>query len=300
MTLARTYDTAKVRRGALRHVLPLFGYPLLIWRNRYMVYNFLRRDILGRFHGSVLGWYWLLMQPLVQFAIYFFVFGVLFGDPKRGIAASEQFALYLFSGVIAFHALTESTSQCCGIVVENGNLVKKVAFPSEVLPVHVAVTSVVIYLVGAVVVLAIGLALGAIHPGPLLLALPLVLAVQAVLTLGIGLLLASVNVFLRDTAQIWRIVTMAWMFLSPVFWPPDTMLIKFAGTPIIPGILFGMNPAYSLLQAHRIALGISGPSGEVLTHFWSNLATALAWALFFLLLGYTTFVSRKHKFADIV
>ncbi len=299
MTLVRTYDSATAQSAA-RYVLQIFTYPAQIWRNRYMVYNFLRRDIMGRFHGSVLGWYWLLMQPLVQFALYFFVFGILFGDPRRAIAASEHFALYLFSGVIAFYALIESTTQCCSIVVDNGNLVKKVAFPSEVLPVHVAITSAVLYLVGASVLVVIGLLLGAIRPGLLILALPLVLAVQVVFTLGIGLLLASVNVFLRDTTQIWRIVTMAWMFLTPVFWPPATMLGKFGGSPLVPGLLFGLNPAYPLLQAHRIALGVADPEGVPLQGFWMHLGTAASWAAFFLLIGYVTFASRKHKFADIV
>ncbi|MBX3462900.1 MAG: ABC transporter permease [Planctomycetes bacterium] len=303
MTLVRNYDAATAPRGFLRHLLPLAGYPAQMWRNRFMVQNFLRRDLLGRFHGSFLGVYWLLAQPLFQFAVYYFVFGLLFGNWKMGQAPDPHFAIYLFSGVIAFHALVESTSQSCSIVVDNGNLVKKVAFPSEVLLVHVSVVSLVIYLVGAVVVVVAGLLTGVLQPGPLLLALPLVLLVQGVMTLGLGLLLSSLNVFIRDIAQLWRIATMAWMFVSPVFWEPALMQGKFPAW--VTGVMFGVNPAFPLLQAHRAALGITGAiegstSGVPIGDFWPNLGAASLWAVGFLVVGYGVFMSRKHKFADLI
>lgn len=309
MTLVRTYDAATARSGLLHHLPQIIGYPTGIWRNRFMVQNFLRRDLMGRFHGSFLGAYWLLAQPLFQFVVYYFVFGLLFGNYKFGSGQppDPHFAIYLFSGVIGFHALVETTSQTCTIVVDNGNLVKKVAFPSEVLPVHVSLVSVVIYLIGAIVLVITGLVSGVMHPGWDLLGLPLVLAVQVVMTLGIGLLLSSMNVFIRDVSQLWRIIAMAWTFLSPVFWEPAMMEHKFG-----PGakLLFGLNPAYPLLQAHRAALGITGSLdnpheglvtiGVPIGDFWFHLGIAALWAIGFLVVGYAVFMSRKHKFADLI
>jgi ABC-type polysaccharide/polyol phosphate export permease len=309
MTLVRHYDAATAPRGLIRHLLPIVGYPARIWRNRFMVQNFLRRDLMGRFHGSFLGAYWLLAQPLFQFIVYYFVFGLLFGNWKAGSGQppDPHFAIYLFSGVIGFHALVETTSQTCTIVVDNGNLVKKVAFPSEVLPVHVSLVSVVIYLIGAVVLVLVGLLSGILQTGWLVLALPLVLVVQVVMTLGIGLLLSSLNVFIRDVSQLWRIIAMAWMFLSPVFWEPELMAHKFGA---LSKLLFWLNPAFPLLQAHRAALGVTGsmnnpPEGMVTVgvpvgDFWFHLGIASAWALGFLVVGYTVFMSRKHKFADLI
>lgn len=293
MTLIRHYDAANAPRGALHQILPIVGYPALIWRNRYMVQNFFRRDLLSRVHGSILGVWWILLQPLFLFAIYFLVFGVMLGD-----GPNEQFAIYLFSGVIVFVSLVEATSQCCQIVVDNGNLVKKVAFPSEVLPVSVSATSIVTYLVGAVVCVVAGIAFGVLHPGWPMLAWPLVMLVQFAMTLGIGLFLANLYVFVRDVGQVWRLVAMSWQFLSPVFWEPKLMRVKLEEhAPWAATVLETCNPAYSLIMAHRLALGGTHP---MLGDFWTQLGLAAAWATFFLLLGYSTFMASKHKYADLV
>ncbi|MCC7062545.1 MAG: ABC transporter permease [Planctomycetes bacterium] len=292
MTLVRHYDAATAPRGPLRHLKSLIGYPGLVWRNRYMLQNSMRRDLLGRVHGSFLGVYWILLQPSFQFLLFYFVFGVLY---RRSDIPAADFAVYLFSGVIVFLSLVEATTTCCTTIVDNGNLVKKVAFPSEVLPVHVALVSLVTYLVGAIVCLAVGLIAGVLHLSWAILALPLVLVIQFVMTLGLGLMLANLYVFVRDVGQVWRIVGQAWQFLTPVFWMPKQL--EEALGPNGAWWVAELNPAYSLVMAHRIALGGSDP---MLGDLWSNIGTAAAWATFFLVLGYSTFMASKHKYADLV
>ena len=286
MTLVRTYDAATAERSAFHHVWSLARFPQLVWANRYMVQNFLRRDLMARVNGSVLGVGWILLQPLFTFAIFWVVFGFFL---KKGEGPpSAEFALYMFTGVITFHALNEATAQACSIIVENGNLVKKVAFPAEVLMVHVALVSLVIYLVGATVAFVGGLVTGLGHPGWYTAALPLVLLVQFTMTLGLGLLLANLHVFLRDTAQLWRLISQAWMFLSPVFWGPKDLEGKLPVAVL--DWMQALNPAWPLIQVHRMALGGSttdfGP-------FWTQLGIAAAWAVGFLLVGYSLFMVKK-------
>jgi lipopolysaccharide transport system permease protein len=292
MTLVRNYDAATAAQGAWRHVLGIFGYPVLVWRNRFMVQNFLRRDLMNRVNGSFLGVGWMLLQPMFLFAVYFLVFGVFFDRTGQGPDAA--FAIYLFSGVIVFHALAEATTQCCTLIVDNGNLVKKVAFPAEALLVPVAASSIVTYLVGAIVCLVAGLATGVARPGWLLLAWPLVIATQFLFVLGVGLVLANLYVFVRDIAQLWRIVVMAWMFLSPVFWGEDQLgsLPEWARTA-----LTAVNPAFPLIQAHRLVLG--GDPAH-LGAFWPQYGVATAWAAGVFVLGYAVFMSRKHKYSDLI
>jgi lipopolysaccharide transport system permease protein len=295
MTLVRNYDAATASRSAFAHVGSLLGFPALVWRNRFMVQNFLRRDLMSRVHGSFLGVGWMLLQPLFLFAIYYFVFGLLFGAKGTDGGPNPTYAIYLFSGIIVFHSLTEATSQACTTIVDNGNLVKKVAFPSEALLVHIAAVSLVIYVVGALVCLVAGMVLGVAHPGWLLLAWPLVLIVQFTLTLGIGLLLANLYVFVRDVAQLWRMLVMAWMFLSPVFW--DMELLNTKCPPSLVPWVMNLNPAFPLLQTHRLVLGGSEAHFGA---FWPQLGVAAAWALGLLVVGYSIFMSRKHKYSDLI
>ena len=291
----QTYSAEDAPRGVLRHLLPVFGYPSVIVRYRWLIAHFFRRELLGRFRGSALGIFWVLVQPLFLFAIYFMVFGLLFGNWKLGQPPDVRFAIYLFSGIVAFNAMTEGTSRACTVVVDNGNLVKKVAFPSQLLPLPVILVALMVYLVATVICVVAGMAFGVIQPGILILALPLVLLVQLLLTLGIGLLLATFQVFARDTSHLWGILAMAWFFLSPVFWPITMMRDKFGELATI----FTYNPAYPLLQCHRLALGIRDDAGT-LGSFWPQLGVTALWAVFFLMLGFGVFMSRRHKFADLV
>jgi ABC-type polysaccharide/polyol phosphate export permease len=296
MSMARTHDASTRAKSALGHATTLSGYPAKIWQNRYMVQNFFRRDLMSRFHGSMLGAWWMLIQPLFMFGVYYLVFGKLF---NRGAGATMEYALYLFSGIVLFHALVEATSTCCGIIVANGNLVKKVAFPSEALPIHVGLVSLVIYAVGALVSIAASVITGTWTPGWGLLALPLVMIVQFVMIVGMGLLLGNANVFVRDVSQLWRIFGMAWMFLTPVFWVPSMLFTALGADSAVPSIMMNVNPAYPLVMAQRVALfGEHAQYGMV--DLWGNLGIAAIWAVGFLVVGYTTFVANKHKHADIV
>ena len=295
MTTVRSFDSDARETGLLVRLRALGGFPQLVWKNRNMVANFYQRELMSRFHGSLLGAWWMLVQPLFMFAVYYVIFGKLYG---RGEGDPVEFALYMFSGVVCFHALNEALSTSCTIVVSNGNLVKKVAFPSEVLPIPSALVSLVLFAVGAVVVVAVGVTTGKSTPGIELLYLPIVILLQLVLTLGIGLLLANANVFIRDVQQVWRIFSMAWFFLSPVFWHPR-MMGELIGDPTLTQLAFYANPAYSLLMAHRIALG-----GEIaalgITDIWGHISVLAAWAFTTLVLGHLTFTANKHKHADLV
>lgn len=295
MVLARTFDTAAPRGGLGARFGMLFGLPKLIWQNRNMVMNFFQRDLMGRFHGSMLGAWWMLVQPLFMFAVYYVIFGLLY---QRGAGDQLSFALYMFTGVICFHALNEALSASCNIIVGNNNLVKKVAFPSEVLPIPAALVSVIQFLVGAVLAVIIGLSTGRFAPGIEMLFLPVVLVLQLFLTLGIGLLLANANVFIRDVQQVWRIFSMAWFFLSPVFWDPK-MMSGMIQDETLTAIAFNANPAYSLLMANRIALAGELPQLGIVD-FWGHVGVLALWAFGMLTLGHMTFTANKHKHADIV
>jgi len=283
------------RRGVLRHLGAVLRYPARIWRHRLLVQNFFRRELFGRFRGSFLGVFWVLVQPIFLFSIYFFVFGFMFGV-KFGAEPGPAFAVYMLSGLLVVTNYMEATSRACTVVVENGNLVKKVAFPCELLPVHLVGVATMVFIVGLIVLMVIGLSTGTVTPDLRLLVWPLVLLVQIVFCLGVGLTLACVHVFMRDTSHIWALLGQAWMFLSPAFWYLEGEGGLLAKTEWAGWLR--LNPLYPLMQAHRLALGVT-PS-RVDGTLGGHLAVAAAWAIAFLVLGHAVFTSRREKFADLV
>jgi len=308
----------------LRHLSPLFGYPWVVAAHTTLIANFFRRDLMGRFRGSFLGMFWVLVQPIFMFAIYFMVFGFLFAPKGQTGSASVEFAVYLFGGIIAFSAFSESTTRSCNCVLENGNLVKKVRFPCELLPVSNILVSLIVYAVGAAVMLTVGLAVGQVTVDAKILALPLVCLVQFGMCLGFGLMLATLQVLIRDTVHLYTIAQQAWFFLSPVFWPYSMIQGKLLDHGLGEwSWLIEANPLYGLVQSHRLALGFGPdhiqmqryqmtPTGEYLTtadgqplvealpSLWYHLGLASGWAVLFLLVGYSFFMSRKSKFSDLV
>jgi len=322
--LLHTYDAATNPKGILRHLTPLIGYPGVIASNTTLIANFFRRDLLGRFRGSFLGLFWVLVQPIFLFAIYFMVFGFLFAPKGQTGAASVEFAIYLFGGIIAYSSFSESTTRSCNTVLENGNLVKKVRFPCELLPISNILVALIVYAVGAVVLLCVGLSLGQITVGAHMLVLPLVALVHFTMCLGVGLLLATLQVLVRDTVHLYTIAQQAWFFLSPVFWPYSMIQGKLLDYGLGQwSWLIEFNPLYGLVQSHRQALGfghdhiqmqryVMTPAGEhvpmvdghhvveSLPGLWYHLGLASGWSLLFLLIGYSFFMSRKNKFSDLV
>lgn len=308
--LVRTYDAATAPRGALRHILPMLGFPQVVWESRNLISNFARREFLARYRGSTLGPAWVVVQPLLMFVIYYLVFGMLFGNYRAGQAPDPNFAFYLFTGTLGFSSLAEATTNHCGVVVGNGNLVKKVAFPSEVLLLPGTLVTLSTWLVGVgvvwvawIVCALFGVEVASMQLGWRMLLLPVVLAIQAVMILGIGLFLANLYVFVRDIRHIWGIVTMVWMFLSPVFWAPATVVEKLGAETA--DLLFACNPAFSMLMSQRLVLGAADTAveGTVAMHFgdlWGHLGVSSMWAGLFFVLGYSTFMSRKHKYSDLV
>lgn len=307
------YDAAEPKRGLLFHGLLMFTYPSQAWQARGLVWNFFRRELLGRFRGSLGGIFWVLVQPLFQFAVFFFVFGILFGqrvsdDGKVGDGGPDPFfAVYLFAGIVLFNSLQEGSSRALTSIAENGNLVRKVVFPCELLPLTPVLVSLVVYVTASVVLLIVGLALGVVNIGWALLAWPLLLLCLVVFSIGLGLFLATAQVFARDVHHLWGVLSLAWFFMSPIFWSVE--LIENAATRYgLEGIsqFLVLNPAFCLLMTQRQVFGIGSTLPEDQYTQWfplglgENLMICGLWAVVMLYIGFGFFMSRKHKFADLI
>ena len=187
--------------------------------NRGLIVNLIRREVIGRYRGSVMGILWSFLNPILMLSVYTFVFSMVFKARWAGGSESKtEFALILFSGLMIFNLFSECINRAPVLILSNVNYVKKVVFPLEILP-WVTMGSSAFHMVVSLAVwlLFYGVFIGV--PSLSILLLPVVLLPLFLLTLGLSWLLASLGVFLRDLAQVTSVVTMMLLFLSPIFYP---------------------------------------------------------------------------------
>ncbi len=298
---ARTFE-------ALHRIVRL---PWLVAGHRDLVLTTLRRDLSSRFQGTLLGWAWPLLQPLLLFAIYYFIFTQLLGQRMPELPADQQagMGVYMFCAMIAWSALSESLARGTGVIVDNGNLIKKLAFPSELLPLNVVLASLTMMLFGVAIFIAVCFTPVWPRPGLGLLWIPLIVFLQGLFTYGLVLFLSTLHVFLRDTSQVVGMAITVWMFLTPVFWVPELLSHGQSGAlvdhylPVIQA-----NPGYHLVAAWRGALMgdvTLALEGRVLTPVSvaavpGHLAVFALWAFGAYALGYAFFVHSQRRFADEV
>jgi lipopolysaccharide transport system permease protein len=284
----------------------LVRLPRLVSDHRDLVLTTLKRDLAARFQGTVLGWAWPVLQPLLLFGIYYFIFTQFLNQRMPDLPAGQEAAMgvYMFCAMIAWSAFSESIARGTGVIVDNGNLIKKLAFPSELLPLNVVLASLTVMLFAvAIFVVACFTPVWA-APGPEIAWVPAIVLVQGLFTYGLVLLFSTLHVFMRDTAQFVGMATTVWMFLTPIFWVPD-----FMGPQVERWLpLIRANPAYHLVSAWRGALmgdvevpkdgGIVRPvSVDAIP---GHLGVLLLWALGAYVVGYAFFVHSQRRFADEV
>jgi lipopolysaccharide transport system permease protein len=255
--------------------------------HRSLVYNLIRREIDARYQGSLLGVAWSFFVPVLMLAVYTFFFGVIFPAKWPRLADSTtEFALVLFSGLLVFNLFAESVNRAPTLIVGNSNFVKRVIFPLDVLS-WVSLGSALFHAgISFGVLLAFSIpVLGLPHPEVLL--LPLALLPLMLLLLGVGWLLSSLGVFLRDVGQIVGPITTALLFLTPIFYPLDTL------TGIM-HLLVALSPLTFAVESVRNAV-IWGQDLDWATWF-GNLLGAAAFAA----LAFAWFQKTRKGFADVL
>jgi lipopolysaccharide transport system permease protein len=211
----------------------------------FLLKELVKRDFQGRYAGSLLGLVWSFVQPLWMLLLFTFVFSTVMKISPAG-TRTGHFAVFLFSGLLPWMALNEGVVRASTAITENASLVKKLRFPSELLVLAVVLAALLHEAIAGILFLGVLAALRELSWGGLpllLLAVPL----QVALTLGLGLLLGSLHVFFRDTAQILGMVFTGWFYLTPIVYPLALVPERFQ-----PWIR--LNPLTSLVELYRQAL----------------------------------------------
>ncbi|TKA89440.1 ABC transporter permease [Guyparkeria sp. SB14A] len=260
-------------------------------RHRALISQLTKRDVVGRYRGSMIGLGWSFLNPLLMLAVFTFVFSVVF-EAKWGVSLQGEqestgfFAIVLFIGLIIHSFFSEILVRSPALIIQNSNYVKKVIFPLDILP----LTAVLSALFHAAVSLAVwAMAYIALVGVPAfhVLYLPLVVLPLITLSLGISFFLASLGVYLRDIGQTMGVVSTALLFLSPVFFPieqlPEAYRPFFLANPL----------TFVIQEARQVLVWKSAPD-------FMGLGVYMLLALGVLASGYFWFQKTRKGFADVL
>ncbi|EKZ95731.1 polysaccharide ABC efflux pump, inner membrane subunit [Cupriavidus sp. HMR-1] len=257
-----------------------------VLQQRHLFTQLVRRDIVGRYRGSLFGIVWAFLNPLLMLSLYTIVFGMFLRTRWAGSQNSFEFSVVLFAGLILFNFFAECINRAPMLVVANANYVKKVVFPLEMLA-WVAVGTAFFHTVISLIVWVIfsTLVYGTVHWT--LVYLPLILVPLIFMTIGLVWIVSSLGVYLRDIGQVIGVATSVVMFLSPIFYPVDTLPESFRA-------LLLMNPLTFLIEQARLVM-LGGGTPDI-----STLAIYMASSIAFAWLALAWFQHARKGFADVL
>jgi ABC-2 type transport system permease protein len=254
--------------------------------HRQLLQDFAWRDLRSRYKGSALGFGWNFAIPLLQLAVFYLLFGVLLGTRPRTATGEQNYAVFLFVGLLPWTFFANSLSAGASAILANSAIVKKVRLPLELLPASAVLSSLVNFLLSTLVLLGVLAAFGPREPVGLLF-VPLLVMVQIVMNLGFAYLLAAANVFYRDVQHILGILLTAWYFLTPVLFSVQIV----ADRPTERELLY-LNPMSAIVVSYQRAL-LDGLAPD-----WSRLAYSVVFAVVVLALGFNYFRRSKRDFEE--
>ncbi|WP_088834221.1 ABC transporter permease [Paenibacillus tyrfis] len=258
-----------------------------LWCNKELIKSFSKREVISKYKGSFLGILWSFITPLLMLIVYTFVFSEVFKAKwSTGSGSKIEFAIIIFCGLLTFSIFGDVISRAPSLILSNTNYVKKVVFPLEILPV-VALCSALInsFISLGILIICIGIFMGTIHWT--LIFVPVVLCPLMFLSVGLGWLLSSLGVYLRDIAQIVTIAVQALMLLTPIFYP----------TTLIPQnllFLYYLNPVGYVVEDMRKVI-IWGKFPD-----WSSWGIEMLIGVVIFYLGYVWFQKTRAGFADVI
>jgi lipopolysaccharide transport system permease protein len=255
-------------------------------RYRPLIQSLVARELKARYRGSVLGFFWSFVNPLLLLLVYTFVFSVAMpGARGEGL---EPYALFLFCGILPWTWFSSSLLESANVLIAGGNLIKKVVFPAEVLPIVTVLAGLVHFALG-LPILAIFLAYYRTPIAPLdLVWFPLTVFVQLLLTLGLALLVSALTVHFRDVRDLLQNLLVVWFFATPIIYPLWRAPERWQW-------LLELNPFTHLAVAYQEVLFRPGPFTA-----WPRLLAvgAVSVALFFF--GYWVFDRLRDTLAEEV
>jgi ABC-type polysaccharide/polyol phosphate export permease len=255
-------------------------------RYRGLIQSLVARELKARYRGSVLGFVWSFINPLLLLAIYSFIFTTIM--PNR-VEGAQPYALFMLCGILPWTWFSASLTEAAGSLISGGNLIKKVLFPAEVLPI-VSVLANMMHFFLALPIVVVFLVIYRHPPDAVdLVWLPVVILVQLVFSIGLALVLAALAVHFRDIRDVLANLLTLWFFSTPIIYPWFQPELQ----PYVS--LFNLNPFTHLAVSYQELLFFPGPFGH-----WKWLVVLGGVSVVVFLAGYWLFDRLRDSFAEAV
>lgn len=260
----------------------MFAHLKELYETRELLLTWTRRDFRVRYSQSVLGAAWAILQPLALMVIFSLIFSVFLKVPTDGI----PYPIFAYAALLPWTLFSNSLSFAIPSLVNNMNLVSKIYFPREILPLSAILVGLADFLIASSIFIVM-LVVYRVAVGWAVLLVPVVLAVQILLMFGISLLAAAVNVFYRDIRFIIPLALQLWMYVSPVIYPVSAIPERLRP-------FYFLNPMAAILDAYRRVLLLKQMPD------WGSLGLATLISLLLTVLAYRYFKRAEREFADLI
>jgi ABC-type polysaccharide/polyol phosphate export permease len=264
--------------------MPLADKLRHIYLQKDLLKQLVLREVRGRYAGSSIGFYWSVINPLIMLVVYTYIFSAILKIRLGDEPGITDYGLYLFCGFLPWNAFQETVQRSTTVILDNASLIKNLSFPSKVLPLSIGLNALIHQLIGiAILVAVVGILLG-FFPIHIWAVVPL-MAFQLMFALGLGFILCTLHVYLRDTSQFVGVFLQIWMFGTPLFYPEKMIPGEFR-------FLVDFNPmAYIVRMFRDIFLKNGLPS-------LCDAAVFATVAVAFLLIGYAVYTRNFNRFVD--
>jgi ABC-type polysaccharide/polyol phosphate export permease len=253
-----------------------------IWEFKYLIYNLVARDLKVKYKGSTLGFLWSLLNPLLMLAVYTIAFKYVIGIRE------PDFTPKLFCALLPWLFLNSALSMGVTSITENSNLVKKVYFPREVLPLSIVLVNLFHFVLTFLVLIPALLVVFNVKPGFSLFFLVVIIFFQTLFVLGLTLIVSALNVYYRDVKHFLEVLLMLWFWLTPIIWTIDMIVKKFPNFTF----LAYFNPFTPFVEAYRdIILGNDIPLPL-------HLSMVVVIGVMVFLFGGLVFHKKQRRFAE--
>lgn len=249
--------------------------------HKYLLSQLTLREIKARYKQSIVGYAWVLLNPLFQLLVYSFVFSIIFRFPTNNI----PYPIFLFAGLIPWIYLQTSITTSTLSLVDNADLLRKVYFPREVFIYAVVIAKAVDFFFASSLLLIFMLFYRVEFHSSIIFVIPLFI-IQIILGIGLSFFTATFNLFYRDVQYLINLLLLMWLYLTPVVYPLSMVPKEYV-------FIYKLNPMVGIIDGYRSAL--FGYHFDISIIFWSAVGSVLIF-----IIGYMVFKKSEGVFADIV